>query len=944
MASIREQEKKDIENALANAQKKVAAQDKKIEDQQKKLNDAIAEQALICAEAKDSEACAAAKKKVEAAQTALNDAKEEKNSLQDKVGELEGQKADADEAYNAAAEAKKGLDEQRAAEAEAEARKERERIANELCEKHGEDSPECMEARDKIDNPNSTKKAVYGHLRDEKITGFNYGSSADKDVFEMVTRRAAVIILNIKPIVYIIAGFGLIAFAWGAIFNKISWRHFANIAIGLFLVANMGRFIEYFVGGSDKNYYIGQWESSTPKQNDSDRLAAAFQDSYQVYGYSMKEPIKTEDNDIAYEMYLGEVTVTAQRINPVKEEMKKRGYCQGDGGFFSSLKNCVADVTGTIKKAANAVQTTIATVNHVKNRAESIVNSAKAIKNTLKNMGGNGIAGVMNDLTFVMSNIDNIKDSTNSAISGIDHGITTVMDNVTTLGDTNKNPSGKVTTNLSQAFGAIGNTAAVIENMKPKGKSSGGSGVGKASRAVVGGDTGGRNPDNSTGSNNSNTGDSSAGSSNNGNAGDASQTPQPQTSKDAQKAYTDNINKTNNMYTDIKNQEKELDNYKKEVEQVEKAKNEACKAGENSPSCQLHTSKLNTAQQMVANAENKLNTTRSEYATVKAENDKLYNQKLEIEQQEAQQAAKSSFEAKEKTCSEDPMSDACMKAMKNYQDATDNLLKINSTKESGSGVTKTYEDQEIQKQQTREEQELQKQQYREEQERKKQLDSYEAAHTPQKIAQDAYQAYNGLLNEMDDAQSEYNKLSQEAKGYKKDYETASKKAEASKDPTDIAEAQRLKEIYEDKQMQAGDALENYKTMKTKEFDAHKLYLEKAIIAEEDTQSKLKKERADLSSTISQLNASGQAKFGEVEQIAKEISAAEAKVDKTEDDEIAIVALRDEYNKLSGEYNRIKSDLQNAKSKQRNAEAKLDTSIKNLNKFEEELEKLNRANP
>lgn len=78
----------------------------------------------------------------------------------------------------------------------------------------------------------------------------------DGDIFNTITRRAMLFLVSLKPIIYVFAGFGLIGFAFMAIFNKISWKWFSNIAIGLFLVANMGRFIEYFVfpeGGLSNN-------------------------------------------------------------------------------------------------------------------------------------------------------------------------------------------------------------------------------------------------------------------------------------------------------------------------------------------------------------------------------------------------------------------------------------------------------------------------------------------------------------------------------------------------------------------------------------------------------------------------------------------------------------------------------------------------------------------
>ena len=67
-------------------------------------------------------------------------------------------------------------------------------------------------------------------------------------VFEKVRQKAASSLKDVKLVVYILGGFGLIGFSFMAIFNKISWKWFANIAIGLFLVAVMGMIISYFTG------------------------------------------------------------------------------------------------------------------------------------------------------------------------------------------------------------------------------------------------------------------------------------------------------------------------------------------------------------------------------------------------------------------------------------------------------------------------------------------------------------------------------------------------------------------------------------------------------------------------------------------------------------------------------------------------------------------------
>lgn len=66
-------------------------------------------------------------------------------------------------------------------------------------------------------------------------------------IFAVIKKKAASSLKEIKMVVYIIGGFGLIGFAFMAVFNKISWKWFAHLAIGLFLVSAMGLFVDYFI-------------------------------------------------------------------------------------------------------------------------------------------------------------------------------------------------------------------------------------------------------------------------------------------------------------------------------------------------------------------------------------------------------------------------------------------------------------------------------------------------------------------------------------------------------------------------------------------------------------------------------------------------------------------------------------------------------------------------
>lgn len=84
---------------------------------------------------------------------------------------------------------------------------------------------------------------------------FCTGDAYADDIMKTIRNRAANILVNLKPVIFVLGGFGLIGFAFAAIFGKISWKWFSHIAIGLFLVANMGLFIDYFItrGGRKGN-------------------------------------------------------------------------------------------------------------------------------------------------------------------------------------------------------------------------------------------------------------------------------------------------------------------------------------------------------------------------------------------------------------------------------------------------------------------------------------------------------------------------------------------------------------------------------------------------------------------------------------------------------------------------------------------------------------------
>lgn len=76
----------------------------------------------------------------------------------------------------------------------------------------------------------------------------SFAAGGGTSVIPLIRQRAAAIIEYIKPIAFILGGFGLIGLAWGAIFGKINWKWFGSLSIGLFLISYMGMTIDYFTG------------------------------------------------------------------------------------------------------------------------------------------------------------------------------------------------------------------------------------------------------------------------------------------------------------------------------------------------------------------------------------------------------------------------------------------------------------------------------------------------------------------------------------------------------------------------------------------------------------------------------------------------------------------------------------------------------------------------
>ncbi|MCQ2740717.1 MAG: hypothetical protein MJ210_01180 [Alphaproteobacteria bacterium] len=259
---------------------------------------------------------------------------------------------------------------------------------------------------------------------------FNYNTGAD--TLETITRRAALVIVGLKPIVYVFAGFGLIAFAWMAIFGKLSWKWFANIAMGLFLVANMGRFIEYFVtDGGNSHHYIGTWKDGHKGQKaGADKLASAFHDIYFVYG-------DTSYNPKGLRNYISEgETEVVTNVDTFKPDA--RGFCKGTSASrWANFTSCMGDIVSSAKKVASAVKKTKATVDDVRDRAkrvEDIVRKGGAIDTALKGMKGGSLTDIIANTGTILNSTNNIVSTTTGAVGSLTNAASNISNDVQEVG------------------------------------------------------------------------------------------------------------------------------------------------------------------------------------------------------------------------------------------------------------------------------------------------------------------------------------------------------------------------------------------------------------------------------------------------------------------------------------------------------------------------------
>lgn len=76
------------------------------------------------------------------------------------------------------------------------------------------------------------------------------------DVFGTILSRMVTTFQNVRAVIFVVGGFGLVGLAFAAIFGKVKWSWLAALAVGLAIVAVAGAIVDY-VTRSDVNQKLG---------------------------------------------------------------------------------------------------------------------------------------------------------------------------------------------------------------------------------------------------------------------------------------------------------------------------------------------------------------------------------------------------------------------------------------------------------------------------------------------------------------------------------------------------------------------------------------------------------------------------------------------------------------------------------------------------------------
>ncbi len=209
-------------------------------------------------------------------------------------------------------------------------------------------------------------------------------------IFDYLACKITTVVADLRTIVYILAGFGMIAFAYSAIIGKINFKQLANIGIGLFILSMTTAIIEEFVFNDGTSHL--QYGDFLPNGN--------HEQYFQNYQGCENNPSLCPDAQLA----------------------GMKSAADGSGWSLSDLK-------ASIGSAKDAIRTAAATYNTVKATVDSTIDAVGDIKDAIEN-GGN----IVDIAANVAGSAANIVANASLAASTLGNAASTITNDIRDAG------------------------------------------------------------------------------------------------------------------------------------------------------------------------------------------------------------------------------------------------------------------------------------------------------------------------------------------------------------------------------------------------------------------------------------------------------------------------------------------------------------------------------
>lgn len=275
-------------------------------------------------------------------------------------------------------------------------------------------------------------------------------AEAASGIFEKMRSKVATTLRDLRMLIYVVGGIGLITFTFAAIFGKISFKHLANICISLFLVSMIAPFVTFFTGDNTalKELSYGNYLSTSNGTAADDTVKGSC--TAGACPQSTGDGTGTSGNGTADGGTIPEVTVIGKKssigsiisdptkIDPssIKINVPTSATTVDTRTGWQKFKDGISKVASEGKKAYNTASSAYSAAKNIKTSVDNGVNAAKNVKNAVKNIGkgknfGEKLANLMDAGGAVMDAGGVVSNSVQNVTGNIQSAASTVGENYT---------------------------------------------------------------------------------------------------------------------------------------------------------------------------------------------------------------------------------------------------------------------------------------------------------------------------------------------------------------------------------------------------------------------------------------------------------------------------------------------------------------------------------